>query len=97
MILIPVFLNAFQFWIIDNILKFNPEQDAEGDIFCSIYENEEKHKGTDEDDDANGYNKPKGEIEIHNLDIIDARNSRRITNEMYKDGIGLSTNVNNKM
>jgi hypothetical protein len=41
MVLFPVILNAFNFWIIDNILKFKPEKEKEGDKVTSVYEKEE--------------------------------------------------------
>jgi len=40
MILIPFFLNAINFWLIDNILKLKP--DPNEDELKEIYKNEEK-------------------------------------------------------
>jgi hypothetical protein len=41
MVIFPVILTAFNFWIIDNILKFNPENNEEGELVTSVYEMEE--------------------------------------------------------
>jgi cytoskeletal protein RodZ len=46
MIIFPVILNALNFWIIDNILKFKPEDGAEGEKVVSVYEKEEKKNKT---------------------------------------------------
>jgi hypothetical protein len=44
MVVFPVILNALNFWIIDNILKFKPEQDEEGEMVASMYEKENRTK-----------------------------------------------------
>lgn len=42
MILVPVILNAINFWLIDNILKFNPEDSHEAKIVADVYSKEEE-------------------------------------------------------
>jgi hypothetical protein len=37
MVIFPVILNALNFWIIDNILKFKPDNETDGDLI-SVYE-----------------------------------------------------------
>lgn len=41
LILIPLILNAINFWIIDNILKFSPEETVEGNLVANVYKIEE--------------------------------------------------------
>mgnify|MGYP002146149388 CR=1 FL=1 len=42
LIIIPLILNAINFWLIDNILKFNPEETIEGKMVANVYEKEEE-------------------------------------------------------
>ncbi len=35
-------MNAINFWLIDNILKFNPEESIEGKMVANVYEKEEE-------------------------------------------------------
>ena len=44
MIIIPVILNAINFWIIDNILKFKPESSPDGNMVAITYEKEEEKR-----------------------------------------------------
>jgi hypothetical protein len=47
MILFPVILNALNFWLIDNILKFNPEEGVEGGaIVAHVYQKEEERNNS---------------------------------------------------
>jgi hypothetical protein len=57
MVIFPVILNALNFWIIDNILKFKPEKDSEGEMVTSVYEKEEtKNKSINRSKVQNGGN-----------------------------------------
>jgi hypothetical protein len=42
LILVPLVLNAINFWLIDNILKFNPEDAHEATIVADVYNREEE-------------------------------------------------------
>ncbi len=42
LIIIPLILNAINFWVIDNILKFNPEESVEGNMVANVYKIEEE-------------------------------------------------------
>lgn len=52
MILIPVLLNAIQFWIIDNILKFKPANKEEVEAVDNMYKNDAE---ADQIEMANNY------------------------------------------
>ncbi len=42
LILVPLVLNAINFWLIDNILKFNPVDTHEATIVADVYNKEEE-------------------------------------------------------
>ncbi len=42
LILVPLVLNAINFWLIDNILKFNPENIHDANIVADVYNKEEE-------------------------------------------------------
>ena len=60
MIIIPLMCNAFSFWVIDNILKFNPSNKEE----VELLKNGEIHLTGK--DSADGYDNPpdKNEVEF---------------------------------
>jgi hypothetical protein len=64
MVIVPVILNALNFWIIDNILKFKPEREKEGELVTSFYEKEEEKVRT------KSFNKSRGDI-VQNVIISD--------------------------
>ena len=58
MVIIPFICNAFQFWVVDNILKFNPANSEEIELLKNgeVYLDKQGN-----DNDNNGYNIPEGE------------------------------------
>ncbi len=59
MVIIPFICNAFQFWVVDNILKFNPTNNEE----IELLKNGEVYLDKKDNND-NGYNHPDGKNEI---------------------------------
>jgi hypothetical protein len=60
MVVIPFICNAFQFWVVDNILKFNPINNEE----IELLKNGEVYLEKKDNNDENGYNHPDGKNEI---------------------------------
>jgi hypothetical protein len=67
MVIVPVILNAFNFWIIDNILKFKPEHTREGELVTSFYEMEEEKR-------TKTFNKSRGDF-VRNVIINDIQSN----------------------
>jgi hypothetical protein len=42
MVIVPLIMNALQFWLIDNILKFKPKNDNQRKTITNIYHKEEE-------------------------------------------------------
>lgn len=55
MIIIPFFCNAFQFWVVDNILKFSPSNTEEMEL---LKEGEVYLGGNNKDEIENEYKLP---------------------------------------
>ena len=71
MIIIPVILNAINFWIIDNILKFKPESSPDGNMVSNTYEKEEEKREKSHNRSINQKNKTINEVIIvENLEIV---------------------------
>jgi hypothetical protein len=69
LILVPLVLNAINFWLIDNILKFNPEDHHEANIVADVYNKEdEKEKKKSNKSVPNIKNNEMQVIVVENLD-----------------------------
>ena len=58
MVIIPFICNAFQFWVVDNILKFNPSNNEE----IELVKNAEVY--LEKEEEMNGYDHPEGKNEM---------------------------------
>ena len=70
LILVPLVLNAINFWLIDNILKFNPEDHHEANIVADVYnkqEEKEKRKKELGEDSPQGASNEKQEANVQNI------------------------------
>ena len=84
MVFFPVILNGIYFWIGDNILKFNPE---ENDADFQNFYMEENQKSEEKNKEANRSQGERGNL-THNVDPH-ANNNSIILDEKHTNSVAL--------